>query len=149
MCDNCDKPVCIHSLSSQVEKLERKKIKSQLGKPKHGWGGGGGGYNIWSGSSINMMEDMEWIHLGQDKGKWQDPIHMVTNLTVPFNTENFLTTSATTVLAYHGRFWFMELVTEMTGLPEHSGNKKYTAMGMKQLPVIPTRQWHIEAHVLY
>jgi len=73
---------------------------------------------------------MEWIHLGQDKVKWQAPMNMVMNFIVPINTENFLTIWATS----HGRLCFMELLTQLNGIPEHSGNKMNIVTCMKQLP---------------
>ena len=130
----CDWQRCVTSVTSQhvftasvlkLRNLKEQNNKKQLGRPKHGWGD-----NIRSGSWINIREDMEWIYLGQDKVTWQAPMNMVMNLMVPINTENFLTTWATS----HGRLCFMELVTELNGLPEHSGNKMNTVMGMKQLP---------------
>ena len=45
-----------------------------------------GGNNIRSGSWINTRQDMEWIHLGHDKVKWQVPMNMVINLKADSHT---------------------------------------------------------------
>jgi hypothetical protein len=128
----CDWQRCVtsqHVFTASVLKLRSLKEqnkKKPLGRPKHGWED-----NIRSGSRINTRQHVEWIHLGQDKVKWQAPVNMVMNLMVPFTRENFLTTWASS----HGRLCFLELIIELTGLPEHSGNKMNTFTGMKQLPV--------------
>jgi hypothetical protein len=70
----------------KLRSLKEQNKKKPLGRPKHEWGD-----NIRSGSWINTRYDMERIHLGQDKVKWQAPVNMVMNLMVPFNTENAAT----------------------------------------------------------
>jgi hypothetical protein len=59
----------------KLRNLKEQNKKKQLGRPKQGWGD-----NIRSGSWINTRQDMELIHLGHDKDKWQVPVNMVINL---------------------------------------------------------------------
>jgi hypothetical protein len=35
-------------------------------------------------------EDLDWIHLAQDRDQWRDVVNTVMNLRVPKKVENFL-----------------------------------------------------------
>jgi len=35
-------------------------------------------------------EDVDWIHLAQDRNEWWDLVNMVLNLRVPYNSGEFL-----------------------------------------------------------
>jgi hypothetical protein len=52
-------------------------------------------YNIKMDRKVIGWEGLDWIHLGQEKHKWQALINTVFNLRGPENTDNLLTSYVT------------------------------------------------------
>jgi hypothetical protein len=46
--------------------------------------------NIKTDPKETRMETAKWVHLAQDREKWQALVNTVTNLLVPQNVGNFL-----------------------------------------------------------
>jgi hypothetical protein len=64
--------------------------KNPLGRPKRRWED-----NIRTDLREMWWEDMECIHLAQDRHQWQVLLYKVMNLRVPWKAENFLTSWVT------------------------------------------------------
>jgi hypothetical protein len=47
--------------------------------------------NITMDLRVIVWEDVDWIHLAQDRDQWRALVNMVMNLWVPQKAENFLT----------------------------------------------------------
>jgi hypothetical protein len=57
-----------------------------LGRPRYRWED-----NIKMDLREIRFGDVDWIHLAQDRGRWQAFVNTIMNLWVPQNAGNFLT----------------------------------------------------------
>jgi hypothetical protein len=60
--------------------------RRQFRRPRHRWED-----NIKIGLREVGCGNMDWINLAQDRNRWQALVNAVTNLRVPQNARNFLT----------------------------------------------------------
>jgi hypothetical protein len=82
---------CMGDMRNAYEILVGKpEEKRPLGRPRHRWED-----NIRKDLKDIRWENVDWMHLAQDRDQWQALVKIVMNLCVPLRTENSLISSVT------------------------------------------------------